>query len=121
MNVLRGDTQSMSSDIAETERARETAGTRLSGLIEPGSLLEATPECLVVAHADGRILFANRRVETLTGFSHDELLGRPVDELVGADVLVHEPGSTVRMSSSESVPCVWSSMSRLLSSLRARL
>ena len=59
----------MSSDIVETERAREAAALRLSRLIEAGSLLEATPECLVVAHADGRIVFANHHVETLTGFS----------------------------------------------------
>ena len=51
----------MSSDIVETERAREAAAVRLSRLIEAGSLLEATPECLVVAHADGRIVFASRR------------------------------------------------------------
>lgn len=39
----------------------------LSALIEPGSLLEATPECLVVTAADGMIVFANHRVEQLTG------------------------------------------------------
>ena len=76
----------MSSDIVETERAREAAALRLSSLIESGSLLEATPECLVVAHADGRIVFANHHVETLTGFSRDELVDRPVDELIATDV-----------------------------------
>ena len=58
-----------------TERDRvpvaDAAATRLATTIEPGSLLEATPECLVVAEADGRIVFANRLVELLTGF------GRP--------------------------------------------
>jgi diguanylate cyclase (GGDEF)-like protein/PAS domain S-box-containing protein len=85
----------MSSDIAETERARKAAFDRLSRLIEPGSLLEATPECLLVAHADGRIIFANRRVELLTGFSRDELLGRSIDDLIGADVRAQEPGTTL--------------------------
>jgi len=56
----------MSSDIVGTERARHAAAVGLSALIEAGSVLEATPECLVVAHADGRIVFANRHVETLT-------------------------------------------------------
>ena len=49
----------MSSEIEEIARAGDAALARLARLIEPGSLLEATPECLVVAHADGRIVFAN--------------------------------------------------------------
>ncbi len=75
----------MSSDIVEAARAREAAEVRLSHLIRSGSLLEATPECLVVAHADGRIVFANRHVEELTGFSREELVDRPVEELIATD------------------------------------
>ena len=85
----------MSSDIVETERAREAAAVRLSRLIEAGSLLEATPECLVVAHADGRIVFANHHVETLTGFSRDELLDRPVDGLIATDPREQAAGTSV--------------------------
>ncbi|MGZ5305694.1 MAG: putative bifunctional diguanylate cyclase/phosphodiesterase [Actinomycetota bacterium] len=85
----------MSSDIVETDRAREAASVRLSRLIEAGSLLEATPECLVVAHADGRIVFANRHVETLTGFSREELLDRPVDRLIATDPRGQAVGSSV--------------------------
>jgi diguanylate cyclase (GGDEF)-like protein/PAS domain S-box-containing protein len=86
----------MSFDIVETERAREAAALRLSRLIEAGgSLLEATPECLVVAHADGRIVFANHHVETLTGFSRDELVDRPVDGLIETDPREQAAGTSV--------------------------
>ena len=54
---------------------------QLTDRIEPGSLLEATPECLVVAQTDGRIVYANRHVEELTGFPRRELL----DVSVGID------------------------------------
>jgi diguanylate cyclase (GGDEF)-like protein/PAS domain S-box-containing protein len=54
----------------------------MSGLIEPGSLLEATPECLVLTAADGRIVFANRRVQDLTGFDRSQLVDRHVDFLL---------------------------------------
>jgi diguanylate cyclase (GGDEF)-like protein/PAS domain S-box-containing protein len=57
----------------------------LDDLLEPSSLLEATPECLVVAAVDGRIVYANHRVVELSGFSREELIDRPVDELVVSD------------------------------------
>ncbi len=57
----------------------------LDGLLGASSLLEATPECLVVAAVDGRIVYANRRVEELSGFSRAELLDRRVDGLVAAE------------------------------------
>jgi diguanylate cyclase (GGDEF)-like protein/PAS domain S-box-containing protein len=82
------------------ERDRVSAGaadaeTRIAAMIEPGSLLEATPECLVVARADGSIVFANRHVELLTGFGRDELIGSSVELLIAADLLDLEPGSRV--------------------------
>ncbi len=85
----------MSSDIVESERAREAAALGLSRLMEPGSLLEATPECLVVAHTDGRIIFANRHVETLTGFSRAELFDRSVDTLIATDPREQAAGTSV--------------------------
>src|SRR5215212_1542845 len=54
----------------------------LAGLVEPGSLLEATPECLVITAVDGRIVFANRRAQELTGYAAADLLDRPVDFLL---------------------------------------
>ena len=77
------------------DAGRAVGMARLAALIEPGSLLEATPECLVVAHADGRILFANHRVEQLTGFDRAELVGQSVELLIAADVLELAPGARV--------------------------
>jgi diguanylate cyclase (GGDEF)-like protein/PAS domain S-box-containing protein len=82
------------------ERDRVSAGAadadaRLATMIEPGSLLEATPECLVVARTDGRIVFANSHVERLTGFGRDELVGSSVELLIAADLLDLEPGSRI--------------------------
>ena len=65
----------------------------LADLIEPGSLLEATPECLVITAADGRIVFANRRAQELTGFDRAELVDRPVDFLL-TDGLTHVTETT---------------------------
>ena len=63
---------------ANVDRATE----RLTSSIEPGSLLEATPECLVLAAEDGSIVFANHRAEELTGFSRRDLVGRSVAMLL---------------------------------------
>src|SRR5579884_3812700 len=43
----------------------------------PSAILECVPEAVVVAAADGRIVFVNRLAEQLFGYSRDELLGRP--------------------------------------------
>ena len=75
--------------------ANDAADARLALMIEPGSLLEATPECLVVAQADGRIVFANHHVEQLTGFNRDELVGHSVELLIAADLIELEPGTRV--------------------------
>ena len=83
--------------VTERDRAPadDVADARLAAMIEPGSLLEATPECLVVARVDGRILFANRHAETLTGFLRDELVGQSVELLIAANVLDQDPGSRI--------------------------
>ncbi len=78
-------------------RASETgpgdggAFARVTAAIEPGLLLEATPECLVVTRADGQIVFANRRAQLLTGFGRDELVGSTIELLIAADVLALPP------------------------------
>jgi diguanylate cyclase (GGDEF)-like protein/PAS domain S-box-containing protein len=54
----------------------------IARLIDARSLLEATPECLVIAARDGGIVFANHRAEELTGYSAGDLLGRPVEVLI---------------------------------------
>lgn len=45
-------------------------------------LMEALPDGIVIVHADGRIAFANARLEQLSGYQRDELLEGPVEVLV---------------------------------------
>jgi PAS domain S-box-containing protein len=49
-------------------------------------LLEAIPDGVVVADSQGRITFVNRQTELMSGFSREELLGRPVETLVPPDL-----------------------------------
>lgn len=45
-------------------------------------LFVSSPDAVIVAAADGRILEANPRVEQLFGYSREELIGQPVESLV---------------------------------------
>lgn len=45
-------------------------------------LLEASPDGVLVARADGSIVLANERLERMFGMSRGELLGRPVEALL---------------------------------------
>ena len=74
----------MAADQSLSEAGFGTAGPveGIAGLIEPGSLLEATPECMVITAVDGRILFANRRLQELTGFDRGDLIDHQVDVLL---------------------------------------
>ena len=82
----------------------------LDGLVDPQGLLEATPECLVVAAVDGRIVYANRRVQELSGFGPEELVDRTVGELIVVDSPLEEiePGGRVngvcRRKEGEGIP-----------------
>jgi diguanylate cyclase (GGDEF)-like protein/PAS domain S-box-containing protein len=71
--------------------SRSIAG--ITGLVEPGSVLEATPECLVVTAVDGRIVFANRRVQELTGFARSELVGSSVEVLLAEGLSAETKGT----------------------------
>ena len=74
----------MAADQSLSEAGFGTAGPieGIAGLIEPGSLLEATPECMVITAVDGRILFANRRLQELTGFDRGDLIDHQVEVLL---------------------------------------
>ena len=72
----------MTTNARTSAATTEAAAARLAGLVEPGSLLEATPECLVVTAADGKILFANHRLQELTGYAPEALLGSSVETLL---------------------------------------
>jgi diguanylate cyclase (GGDEF)-like protein/PAS domain S-box-containing protein len=62
-----------------------TRFARLAGSIPAASLLEATPECLVLTRGDGEIVYANHRARALIGV--DDLVGRSIELVVAADVL----------------------------------
>ena len=47
-----------------------------------GGLLEAAPDAIVIVDADGRIALVNSAAEALFGFRRDDLLGRPIEDLV---------------------------------------
>jgi diguanylate cyclase (GGDEF)-like protein/PAS domain S-box-containing protein len=72
----------------------EAAVGRLSDVLTPSSLLEATPESLVVAEIGGEIVYANAACERLTGFARGELLGLKVAGLLADDLAGHQAGTS---------------------------
>jgi PAS domain S-box-containing protein len=46
------------------------------------TLLELAPDAVVVSDGDGRITVVNQQTEILFGYSRDDLLGRPIEQLV---------------------------------------
>jgi len=49
-------------------------------------LLHAAADAAIVTDGDGRIVFINRGAETLFGYSAEEMVGRPVEMLMPADL-----------------------------------
>jgi protein-histidine pros-kinase len=49
-----------------------------------GGLLEAAPDAMLVVDESGRILLVNAQVLTMFGYSGDELVGQPVEQLIPA-------------------------------------
>jgi PAS domain S-box-containing protein len=70
-----------------TARAKRTVGRtdpavpQLTDAVARG-LLDAAPDAIVVADADGRILLVNAQTEKLFGYPRAELLGQPVEMLL---------------------------------------
>ena len=48
------------------------------------SALDAAPDAMIIIDESGAIRFANRLVAALFGYSHDELIGKPVEHLMPA-------------------------------------
>ena len=44
--------------------------------------LDAAPDAMLIADDSGVIRYANRQASTLFGYSHDELIGKPVEQLI---------------------------------------
>jgi len=55
---------------------------RPRGLEQDLGLLEPMPDAIVLCDSNGRIVYANRRVEGMTGYAPDQLVGRTVEMLV---------------------------------------
>jgi PAS domain S-box-containing protein len=80
-------------DVAQGVGAGATGtAERVDGRFGPGSgarlpeilnaLLEALPDGIVISDADGMIMFANARLQELSGYAPQELYGRSVELLV---------------------------------------
>ena len=72
----------VSRDVTEHQRAQ----ARFTGL------LEAAPDAMVCADADGRIAVVNAQAERLFGYGRDELIGQPVEMLVPDETRQVHPG-----------------------------
>ncbi len=48
------------------------------------AVLEAAPDAMLIVDRSGTIRFANQHITTLFGFTHEQLLGQPVEMLVPA-------------------------------------
>lgn len=71
-------------DTEDSEGRIETGGAEhglRELLLAVTAILEGLPDSVVVATADGRIMFVNARAEELFGYPRAELLGRPVQTL----------------------------------------
>lgn len=55
---------------------------RLEGEVRFRALLESAPDAMVIADESGTIVLANHQTERLFGWSGDELVGQPVEQLV---------------------------------------
>ena len=81
--ILRG-TQILGAVISFNDTtARRAAAEKLRSREEQfRKLLDATPDAMVVADAEGVITMVNRQAETLLGYSREELIGQQVEILV---------------------------------------
>jgi PAS domain S-box-containing protein len=52
-------------------------------------LLEAAPDAMVIVDRDGRIVLINSQAERLFGYTREELLGRPIEDLVPHEARAH--------------------------------
>ncbi len=62
--------------------AKPGAAAAVVGEPRIGGLLDALPDGLVIADSDGSIVYANRRIEELSGYASGELRGHPIELLV---------------------------------------
>ncbi|MGD9618981.1 MAG: diguanylate cyclase [Mycolicibacterium sp.] len=77
--AIAATTESADRALGQLSRTRADLETANEWL---GSLLEAAPDALVIAEADGRITMANAQTDRMFGYPREELVGSPVEMLV---------------------------------------
>ena len=55
------------------------------------SALDAAPDAMIIIDDSGAICFANRQVSALFGYPHDELIGKPVEDLIPERFRIRHP------------------------------
>ena len=71
-------------------RTRLTESRRAEAMYK--GLLESAPDAIVVMGSDGLIQLVNRQTEVLFGYSREELIGRPVEQLIPERLAGRHPG-----------------------------
>src|ERR1700733_2209068 len=56
------------------------------------SALDAAPDALLIVDGAGVVHFANRQVSALFGYSHDEIIGKPIEQLMPEHFRPHHEG-----------------------------
>jgi PAS domain S-box-containing protein len=79
----------------------------------PTSIVEQSPDAIVVADAAGRILLVNRRTELLFGYSRQELMGQPIELLVSERFHAEQRPSPRTHSAAPGAPSIQSRLERL--------
>ena len=64
------------------QRLKREVAERLRTEHKFRSLLEATPDAMVIVEEDGKIVLINKQTESLFGYARDELVGQSVEKLV---------------------------------------
>jgi PAS domain S-box-containing protein len=61
----------------QIEERKRTEAQLAQALAETSDVMETIPDLVCVLDGDGRLVRWNRRVELVTGFTHDEIAGKP--------------------------------------------
>src|SRR5260221_10932489 len=90
MKVRKADAQP-GAEIGDGDLRRQTAGGRQADELFR-IVVEATPNAIVLANAEGRILLVNAGAEKLFGYAREELIGQPVEMLLPERFRAAHPG-----------------------------
>lgn len=74
-------------ELSELARAfDEMAGSLEQSFLRIQRIMEVAPEAIIMSDADGHIVMANAHTEKLFGYTRQELIGKPIEILVPADL-----------------------------------